>query len=267
MLPDYLQIFPDEWNMKDALFYIAMGVGSSQLIFQILSGFLQWYYYIRQRNNPQDWKCQPKRFLTWPNELHQFIVGTVNMTAASTISGCIVCWVVNGNYNTLYFRLDQYGYPYFFFSFFVSYVWLEGASYYYHVFLHIPFVYRNVHKHHHRYHSPTAYCAVAMSPIELLLFEVLIFIPPFLYPINAVPFITILLYANYFGIIDHSGIKMESWFPWQPNSLFHDDHHKYFHVNFGFNSYFFDWLHGTMRRKDRIYGEDIFGGRGKEKES
>ena len=35
MLPDYLQIFPDEWNMKDALFYIAMGVGSSQLIFQV----------------------------------------------------------------------------------------------------------------------------------------------------------------------------------------------------------------------------------------
>ena len=39
---------------------------------------------------------------------------------------------------------------------------------------------------------------------------------------------------------------------------------RYFHVNFGFNTYFFDWLHGTLRKKDRIYGETIFGGKGVE---
>ena len=38
---------------------------------------------------------------------------------------------------------------------------------------------------------------------------------------------------------------------------------RYFHVNFGLNTYLFDWLHGTQRKKDRIYGEDIFGGKGK----
>ncbi len=40
---------------------------------------------------------------------------------------------------------------------------------------------------------------------------------------------------------------------------------RYFHVNFGFNTSFFDRLHGTMRRPDRVYGEDIFGGKGREK--
>ena len=39
--------------------------------------------------------------------------------------------------------------------------------------------------------------------------------------------------------------------------------HRHFHVNFGFNTYLFDWLHGTQRRKDRLYGEDIFGGKGR----
>ena len=38
--------------------------------------------------------------------------------------------------------------------------------------------------------------------------------------------------------------------------------YRYFHVNFGFNTYLFDWLHGTQRKKDRIYGENIFGGKG-----
>ena len=43
-------------------------------------------------------------------------------------------------------------------------------------------------------------------------------------------------------------------------------HNRYFHVNFGFNTYLFDWLHGTLRRPDREYGEDIFGGKGRKKE-
>ena len=52
-----------------------------------------------------------------------------------------------------------------------------------------------------------------------------------------VPFVTILLYTYYHGIIDHSGItfKRHWWQPWQPDCIFHDNHHQYFHVNFGFN--------------------------------
>lgn len=45
--------------------------------------------------------------------------------------------------------------------------------------------------------------------------------------------------------------------------MFHDNHHQYFHVNFGFNIYLWDVWHGTYRRKDRVYSEDIFGGKGK----
>ena len=45
------------------------------------------------------------------------------------------------------------------------------------------------------------------------------------------------------------------------NYLYFD---RYFHVNFGFNSYFFDWFHDTLRKDDREYGEDIFDGKGKQ---
>lgn len=37
---------------------------------------------------------------------------------------------------------------------------------------------------------------------------------------------------------------------------------RYFHVNFGFNTSIFDRLHGTLRKKDRVYNEKIFGGQG-----
>ena len=58
----------------------------------------------------------------------------------------------------------------------------------------------------------------------------------------SVPFSFILMYTYYHGIIDHSGItfKRQWWQPWQPDCIFHDNHHQYFHVNFGFNIEYWD---------------------------
>jgi len=36
----------------------------------------------------------------------------------------------------------------------------------------------------------------------------------------------VLVYVYYFGLMNHSGMKMTSWFPWQPDTMFHDNHHK-----------------------------------------
>lgn len=58
----------------------------------------------------------------------------------------------------------------------------------------------------------------------------------------AVPFYLVALYTYYHGIIDHSGInfKAQWWQPWQPDAEFHDQHHQFFHCNFGFNMTFWD---------------------------
>ena len=63
------------------------------------------------------------------------------------------------------------------------------------------------------------------------------------YPLPiSVPFAIIMMYTYYHGIIDHSGITFKHywWQPWQPDCIFHDNHHQYFHVNFGFNIKFWD---------------------------
>lgn len=78
-------------------------------------------------------------------------------------------------------------------------------------------------------------------------------------------FYGVALYTYYHGLIDHSGVTFKAhwWQPWQPDAIFHDNHHQYFHVNFGFNIQYWDKLHGTYRRKDRVYTEEIFYGKGK----
>ena len=108
ILPECLQL-PTEYNLEDLLFYIAVGVGISQVSFQLLCGFLQIYFYKMQRDNPEKWKCQPHQFLTTSNEVHEMIVGTINMTIGGALSGFLTCWIINGNYKMLYFQTDKYG--------------------------------------------------------------------------------------------------------------------------------------------------------------
>lgn len=65
-----------------------------------------------------------------------------------------------------------------------------------------------------------------MNPFEFLLFQVLYATPLFAFPIHGAVFVAELLYLYYFGLMDHSGVRMQSWLPWQPSTMFHDDHHK-----------------------------------------
>ena len=184
ILPDYLQL-PEKYNMKDLLFYIAVATSTTLLMFHFVCGFLQLYYYTLRRDEPETWKCQPHRFLTRSNEIHEIVVGTVNMTLGGCTSGVLTCWIANGNYSTIYFKIDEYGYPYLFISLIVIFLWIEATTYYFHAFLHWPWVYKNFHKHHHRYHSPTAYSVVAMSPCEMFVLQGLVAVPLFVVPVNA----------------------------------------------------------------------------------
>lgn len=78
ILPDYLQL-PASYNLTDLLFYMVMGILVSELMYHVACGFLQVYYYEMQRDQPEKWKCQPHRFLTRSNELHEVVAGTTNL--------------------------------------------------------------------------------------------------------------------------------------------------------------------------------------------
>lgn len=252
------------WKLQNLHIIMFFSVTVSFIMYYGLGGGLQYYYYIKRREQSKEWKCQPDRFLTPENERHEILLGSFNMLLGSMASGVIACYVLNGGYTTLYYDVSERGWLFLVLSSVGFYMYTDTFAYYIHRLFHYPYLYKKIHKVHHRYHQPTAFGAVAMHPVEFLLHQSYLAAIPFFYPIHVASFIGILLYTYYYGMIDHSGIKMEAVWPWQPNTMFHDDHHRYFHCNFGFNSYLFDWLHGTLRVKEREYGENIFGGFGRE---
>lgn len=144
-----------------------------------------------------------------------------------------------------------------------------------HRMFHIPFLYKHFHKLHHTYKQPTAFSVTALHPVETVFMQLIMSLPIVLFPVHwsmeifrvskitivlidvpkiSVPFYAVLLYTYYHGIIDHSGIafKAKWWQPWQPDAIFHDNHHQYTHVNFGFNMYFWDKVSEERVRMPKI---------------
>ncbi|XP_052270842.1 uncharacterized protein LOC127871729 isoform X1 [Dreissena polymorpha] len=236
---------------KDLPIYVAFSVIPSLCGFWGIGIGFDFYFYKKRNDKPEQWKCQPTRWLTKPNEWHAFLLGSTNMLIGSVVSGVISCYIMNGGKCTLYTRSDAYGWAYLLLSAPALFLYNGAVIYYPHRMFHIPFLYRHVHKVHHRYGSPTLYTATAMHTLEFLVYQTLLMLPVFVVPLHAVVFVTILLYGYYYDLMDHSGIKIDSVWPWQPSTMFHDDHHRHTHCNFGLNTTLFDRFRGTLRRTNQ----------------
>jgi len=164
----------------------------------------------------------------------------------------------------IYYSPSEYGWWWFFLQVPVIFIYQDYTTYLTHRFYHTPFMYKHFHKLHHTYKQPTAFSVTAIHPVEIMQVQLTMLVPIFVIPVHWAMFYAIALYTYYHGIIDHSGVTFKAlwWQPWQPDAIFHDNHHQYFHVNFGFNIYIWDVLHGTYRKKDRVYTEDIYYGKG-----
>ena len=97
---------------------------------------------------------------------------------------------------TLYTRPDEYGWAYLLLSAPALFFYNEAVSYYPHRMFHIPFLYRHVHKVHHRYGSPTLYTATVMHTLEFLVYQTLLMLPVFVVPLHAGEFFPVFLNAS-----------------------------------------------------------------------
>merc|ERR1712038_98493 len=236
------------------------------VLFFGIGGYLHMKYYVGQRDKAHLWKCQPNNWLPRRDEIHEMVVGWFSLTLGSVLSAGLATWIFNGGYTSLYFEFGKHGILWSLLEFPIVFIPTDYITYWLHRIYHMPFLYKHFHKLHHTYKQPTAFSVTAIHPVEFFNIQAVYIAPMFLMDIHAGVYIFYILYIYYHGIVDHSGITFKAlWFqPWQPDCIFHDNHHQYFHVNFGFNVTLWDRLHGTLRQKDKIYREDIFWGKGKD---
>jgi lathosterol oxidase len=240
----------------------AMAMAGGLVIFWIVAGYYHVRYYVLRRHEPAKWKCQPDRFLRAQQQRQAMALSTMNLAIGGLLSGTLIYGIQNAHVTALYFDVARYGWAYTLGGTVLLFVLVDGLAYYAHRALHGRFLFRHVHRWHHRYVATSPFVVTAMHPVEFLLFQSVTFLPLFVIPFHYLSAVAVFVYILVFNIIDHSGVRLRSRLPWQGPSMFHDDHHAHFHVNFGQCFEIWDRLHGTLRRAGRRYGADVFGGRG-----
>lgn len=88
----------------------------------------QWYFYVRQRDRAEEWKCQPKKFLTPEVERHEIIVGSITLFFNTAFSAVLACYIANGGYSTVYYHISDYGWLWFFLQWPVIFIYQVSAK-------------------------------------------------------------------------------------------------------------------------------------------
>ncbi len=252
---------PMDWPLFGLCMGVSIGVGL--VVFHVVAAYYHVRYYVRRKDDPAVWKCQPRRFLRPEQQRNAALLSSFNMVLGGTISGFIVYGIATDQLHIpVYLDVADYGWAWTLASIPLYFIVADGGAYYIHRALHIKQLYRPIHRIHHSWVATSPYVTVAVHPLELLALQFSSLLPIFLVPLHAGVIGGVLIYILVFNIIDHSGVRLASMWPWQGPSMFHDDHHSQFHVNFGQHLMFWDRFHGTLRRNKRKYGVKVFGGRG-----
>lgn len=219
--------------------------------------FLYRYYYLK-RSCVNEWKCQPEIESSISIMLRDFILGSGILFMFSCFTACFIHYLVLNDFSRIYFDFSKYNIGVSLLWAVIYLLWLDFSLYWNHRLFHIPWLYNTMHYVHHRTRAPMSFNAFAIHPIEAITYWLLTFLPFFVIPMHYIFAIIMLIYTYYVSLADHSGIKFQPWFFGQSPSLFHDDHHVYFHVNYGQNFWFWDRIFGSWRRTNKIYGERVF---------
>jgi len=143
-------------------------------------------------------------------------------------------------YSRLYDRWDSYGVFYAiasipFFLFFTDY-----CIYWIHRWLHIPFLYKIIHKPHHKWIIPTPFASHAFHPLDGYAQSLPYHIFIFLFPLHRITYLGLFIFVNFWSIFIHDS-DMITGHPLEKiinGPAHHTLHHIYFTVNYG---QYFTW--------------------------
>lgn len=176
-------------------------------------------------------------------EIKQSFVSSVIAAAITTLS----FRMYQLGQTKIYTNLDAYTMWYFGASALALMLLYETYYYWLHRLLHVPFVFKLIHKVHHESLHPTVFTSFAFHPLEALFqfifFPVIIMLIPLHYSI----LIVVLTLMTISAVINHSGVeimKKRYLLKYIIGSTHHDLHHTKFNANFGL---YFTWWDRWMK--------------------
>lgn len=155
----------------------------------------------------------------------------------------------------IYLDVDQFGWPYLFFSVVLMIVLHDAYFYWTHRLMHTRLLFRRFHAVHHESTNPSPWAAFSFHPLEALVEAGIIFPIVFLIPSHPLALLQFMAWMTLFNVLGHVGYE---FFPrwvtrnplarWLNTSTSHNLHHSDFRSHYTLYFRFWDVICRTDHR-------------------
>ncbi|KAI5285828.1 c-5 sterol desaturase [Ascosphaera acerosa] len=161
-------------------------------------------------------------------------------------------------HSKIYDRLDEAPFPlYNLLQFPLFIAFTDMCIYWIHRWLHLPAVYKRLHKPHHKWIMPSPYASHAFHPVDGWAQSVPYHIFPFLFPLQKFANIFFFVFINFWTILIHDG-EYVATSPVVNGAACHTMHHLFFRVNYGQFTTIWDRLGGSYRKPaDEMFQKEL----------
>lgn len=189
-----------------------------------------------------------------PNHFYRDILfSLVTILIFATIAALV--FVVLRPYTQLYNDVETRGKFYYLLTFPMMFILHDFYFYVIHRFMHLPKLFRFVHRVHHLSTNPTPWTAYAFHPLEAILEAGIIPLIAFSFPVHPSALGLFLLFQFFYNVYGHLGFELfpknfqRTWIGrWVNTGTAHNQHHEHFHGNYGLYTLIWDRLFGTLRK-------------------
>lgn len=231
--------------------FVIMRIGGRYLIF---AGALFLIFYVWKGRSWEYKKIQNK-FPKNSEYLREFFYSALTISMFAVMGALLLYHPNIRPFTTLYPHISDRSWFYYFGLFPALFVVHDAYFYLIHRLMHTPFLYKHVHKVHHRSTNPSPWAAYSFHPFEALLeFGIL---PLFLFtiPVHWTHILLFFLAMIGYNVYGHLGFELyprgfsdSKWGRWVNTSVNHNQHHQYFTGNYSLYFLFWDRLLGTLRK-------------------
>jgi len=229
-------------------------VASIFLRYFLLAGVMYFIFYVWKQKSLNSKKIQHKSPRT------KIIRNEILYSILTLIIYCITSWLVfqwqKAGITKIYIDINSFGYRYFALSIIIMLIVHDTYFYWTHRFLHVPKIFKWIHKTHHYSENPTPWAAFSFHPLEAFLSVGIIPIIVFLVPCHPYAVFIFLTIMTLINVLGHLGYELYSdqfiiskIGKWQNTSTNHNIHHQKYKYNFGLYFTFWDRIMGTYAGK------------------
>lgn len=186
------------------------------------------------------------------NQLKKEVVWSTFTALIFSLAGSVTVVLWQKGLTRVYERVDEFGWPYLPFSLLLLMVVHETYYYWIHRWMHVPSIFKKVHKVHHNSKITSPFTAFSFHPLEGFLQAIFLPIVLMILPIHYYVIIVQLTIMTITSVINHLDIEI---YPknfhkhfigkWMIGASHHSLHHKQFKYNYGLYFTFWDKIKKT----------------------